>query len=787
MRVISSFQTSNRERPTDLIMTLPIHPDRSRLAASLVALLACWVMMPSSAVLAQDRPSSALVPAASLAAGTATPQVSGPAGVRAGSDAVSLNFVNADIQAVIRAVSDITGRNILIDPRVSGTVNLIAPQAVPKAMVLDVLLAALRAQGFTAAGGEGDMLRIIPEAEAKFRGDSARAAEGRGDQIVTEIFKLEFEQAQQVVTTLRPLVTPNNVINAFPATNTLVITDYADNIARIRRLIASIDQPNPGELITLRLRHASVLDVVQTLSRLMPEVRTNASGNTAFGAPTQPGAPPGATGGNPNERVLVSAEPRANALFIRSFNPPLVARIRELVEAIDVPTGSLGNLHVVYLRNAEATRMAEALRTLLTGQPSGRTGTASTSTPFGQGGFGSPGGQPPTATGGLGTPGGGLAQAGATQAPGLSGGPSASFGQTQNAAQPSGFSAGGATVQAYPDLNSLVIIAPDYLYNQLRSVIEQLDARRAQIYIEALIVEVTSDKAAEFGIQWQHLTGGGTSGTQLLGGTNFTVGSGASILGVAQNPTSVGPGFSLGVMNGTVSINGASLLNLGMLARALEGDTNTNILSTPSLLALDNEEAKIVVGQNIPIVTGTYTTAASGSTNPFSTVDRRDVGLQLRVRPQVTQGGAVKLQLYEEVSTIVAATVNTAQGIITNKRSIESTVLVDDGKIIVIGGLIEDSVSNNLQAVPLLGSIPIIGNLFRYDARERKKTNLMIFLRPVVLRDGEASSAISNERYDFIRGVQQGQQPGRNMLLPDMPPPQPQSGFGTRPSSMTAP
>jgi general secretion pathway protein D len=224
-------------------------------------------------------------------------------------------------------------------------------------------------------------------------------------------------------------------------------------------------------------------------------------------------------------------------------------------------------------------------------------------------------------------------------------------------------------------------------------------------------------------------------------------------------------------MNGTVNINGTSLLNLGVLARALEGDTATNILSTPSLLALDNEEARIVVGQNVPIVTGTYTTTSAGSSNPFTTVDRRDVGLQLRIRPQITQGGAVKLQLYEEVSTIVASSVNTTQGIITNKRSVESTVLVDDGRIIVIGGLIEDAVSNSTQAVPLLSSIPIIGNLFRYDTRGRKKTNLMIFLRPVVLRDGESLNAVSGERYDFIRGVQQGQQVPRNPLLPDMPAP----------------
>ncbi len=689
--------------------------------------------------------------------------VAAPTTGRAGrNDEVLLNFVNADIQAVIRAVSDIIGRNILIDSRVNGTVNIVAPRPVPRSMVLEVLLSALRAQGFTATGLDTDLIRVVPEAEAKFHGDGPSLGKA-DDKIVTEVFRLEFEQAAQAVNAVRPLITPNNVVSAFAATNTLVVTDYAENIERIRRLIAKIDQPNPGDLITIPLHHASALDVVQTISRLMPEVRaTYASTNQAGGAlqgqvPTNPSAP---NGNGTSERILITAEPRSNSVVMRVFNSGLVARIRELIQSIDQPSATPGNLHVVYLRNAEALKMANMLRGVLMAHGTTSPLTGQPGVPPGAAGFNQ-------SAGGNGLPGN------AAQGPGLMTGPSASFGQSSTNGSQSGFTAGGATIQAYPDLNSLVIIAPDYLYNQLRSVIDQLDSRRAQIYIEALIVEVTSDKGAELGIQWQQFSGGSTNGTAVIGGTNFTNGSGANILGVAQNPAAVGAGLALGVMNGTVNVPGVgSILNLSVLARALQSDSKTNILSTPSLLTLDNEEAKIVVGQNIPIVTGSYTTASSGSSNPFTTVDRRDVGLQLRVRPQVTQGGGVKLQIYEEVSTVVASSVNTSQGIITNKRSIESTVMVDSSQIIVIGGLIQDAVTESNQSIPLLGSIPFLGSLFRYDQRERQKTNLMIFLRPVVLLDGQSVNSISTDRYDFIRGVQGSQEPRHSFALPDMPAPQ---------------
>ena len=657
-----------------------------------------------------------------------------PAGRVAVDDEVTLNFVNADLQAVIKAVAEITGRNILIDPRVTGTVNIVAPKPVPRSMVFSVLLSALRAQGFAAVGGDLGFIRIVPEAEAKFYSGVGDPRRARGDQIVTEVFTLQHESAQQIVPVLRPLVSPNNIINAFPASNTLIVTDYAENLIRIRRVLASIDQPHPGELISIRLQHANAVDVAQTIQRLIPEPAQAA----------QPGQ---------QQRVAVTVDPRTNTLLVRADNPTLASRIRALATSVDLPDAGTGNIRVVYLKNADATKLAETLRSILSGQPSqARAGT----TPGQPQLPSAPGGQPgaPPGAGGLG------------QTPPLAGGLGGSgSGGSGAGAQQSGM------IQAYPETNSLVIIGPDNVYNSLRGVIDKLDARRAQVYVEALVVEVSARRAAEFGIQWQHLSSSSTNGTQVIGGTNFPAAPG--ILNVAANPTALAgsSGLNVGVVRGRINIPGiGDILNLGLLAKALESDSSTNILATPTLLTIDNEEARIIVGQNIPIITGSFAQpgGVGGVTNPFQTIDRRDVGLTLKVKPMVTQGGTVKLQIFQEVSSIFDRT-NPA-GIITNKRSIESQVLVDDGQVIVLGGLIQDDISSGEEKVPLLGDIPFIGNLFRYAKRQRDKTNLMVFLKPVVIRAQEQANSLTGDRYDYIRGIHNTTQPRSSWVLPDMAP-----------------
>lgn len=616
-----------------------------------------------------------------------------PAASSAQEEKVSLNFVNADIEEVVKAVSIITGRNFLIDPRVKGTVNIVSSTPVPTSLAYDILLSALRLQGF-AAVESGGVTKVLPEAEAKLHIGSGSDTRGTGDKLVTRVYMLKYESAAQLVPILRPLIAPNNVVVAYPGSNALVVTDYASNLKRIEQIVDTIDQPNAEAPVLIPLKRASAMEVAQTITRLM-----------------QDGAAP-AGAGDSSLRFVLAADARTNSLLLRTDNPARLARVRELAEKLDIETGTPGNMHVVYLKNAEATKLAQTLRAVMSGDVSTPVSAPATST-------------------------------------------------TAASAAP----AGGGIIQADAASNALIITAPSAIYNNLRAVIEMLDVRRAQVYVEALIVEVTADKAAEMGVQWQAL-GGSATGTQTGGGTNFGVGS-TNIVNVAtsivNNAPSVSPGLNIGLLRGQ---------SLGVLARALETDANANILSTPNLLTLDNEEAKIIIGQNVPFITGSYAQATSGATAPpFQTIERKDVGLTLRIKPQVSEGGVVKIQVYQEVSSVQSQTVNNAAGVVTNKRSLESIVLVDEGQIVVLGGLIQDSVTNGEDKVPLLGDIPLLGSLFRYETRRRTKTNLMVFIRPYVLRTAAGSQGLTQDRYDYLRGEQSQSQLPSSMVLPDMPAP----------------
>ena len=619
-----------------------------------------------------------------------------PSGYAREEDKITLNFVNTDIESVIKAVGMMSGKNFIIDPRVKGTINIVSSSPVSKDLTYQILLSALRLQGYSAIEN-GSVVRIIPEADAKQSSTpvSDRNNTVSGDKVITQVYPLRYESATQLIAVLRPLIGPNNTIVAYPNTNTLVMTDYADNIRRLNKIIDAIDQPNNGEFVTLKLAFASAVDLAQMLNKLFAE-------NAAPGVAAEAG-----------RRVQITADARTNSLLVRSDNPALMARARTLVIGLDVPTSSAGNIHVVYLRNAEAPKLAVTLRAILSGDTS--------------------------------------SQAAAPVA-------------GQAAAMPTG---GAGVIQADIATNSLIITAPDNLYNTLRAVIDKLDARRAQVYVEALIAEVTTDKAAEFGIQWQSLSGLNNTTPSVIGGTNLG-GAGANIIGAATNISTVGQGINIGIVKGQVNLPGVGLVaNLGVLARALQADANANILSTPNLLTLDNEEAKIVIGKNVPFITGQYAQTGTATTaTPFQTVERKDVGLTLRVKPQISEGGSVRLQIYQEVSSIDTLTTNTA-GVVTNKRSIESTVLVDDGRIIVLGGLIQDDVKDSEAKVPILGDLPIIGNLFKYQKRQQVKTNLMVFLRPFVLKNAEASATLTGDRYDFIRNLQ-GEERLTGHLLPDM-------------------
>ena len=663
---------------------------------------------------------------------TATPSLAaGPSKKDVSVEPLTLNFVNAEIESVARTLATLLRHNLVVDPRVKGTINLSTETPVTPAQAWQQFLAVIRLQGFAVVEAQG-LFKILPEADAKLQGGSVQQVNRSGSrtggsnadnsdanlgngggQVVTQIFRLNHEQANNLLPVLRPLISPNNTINVNPGNNSLVITDYADNLQRMARIIASLDVSNAGEVEVIALKNAIAIDLAPLVSRLI-----ESNGNAAAGTPATPGQT-----GNDYKTTLI-AEPRSNTLILRAANPARAALVRSLIDKLDQPgtQNPSGNIHVVYLKNADATKLAATLRAAVTGEVRTPTNNATLNN--------------------------------AANPMGNNAGAAGSLTSNSNNA-----STTGGQIQADTATNALIITAPEPQYRQLRAVIDMLDQRRAQVMVESLIAEVNADKALQMGIQWQ-----APFGSNAAGGTNF--GSTGNIAGLSQGSTAaaaagVGTGLNIGTLR---TVNGRNVL--GSLANFLETNGDANILSTPTLLTLDNEEAKIVVGQNVPFITGQYTSnnTATGSVNPFQTVERKDVGLTLRVKPQISETGTVKLTIFQEVSSVDYTKASTI-GLITNKRSIESNVLVEDGSVIVLGGLLSDSFSGNKSQVPGLGDIPGLGWLFRNESRTRSKANLMVFLRPIVVRDASATEALSNNRYQQMMGVQNSSQPSSSILL----------------------
>jgi general secretion pathway protein D len=650
------------------------------------------------------------------------------------STSVTLSFSNADIESVASVLAKATGQTILVDPKVKGTINLISNKPLTKAKALDAFSTALRTSGFALVNVNG-IYRVVPEADAKLISNSVLTGKSSqaGDQIITKVFKLNFESANNLLPVLRPLVSANNTINAYPGNNTIVITDYASNIQRIGELIETIDAPASTDVQTIKLRYAIAIDVAAMLNKVLET---------------------GLAGAEAGNKTIVMADARSNSLLLRSSSSEKMRQIRALVAKLDTPGTSNGNIWVVPLRNAEATKLAITLRAIVAADTALSAQVASGTATQAVGAVGA------TAAPIIPTPGssGGTGSAASTSALTSSSAPST-----------------GGIIQAEPATNSLIITANEPLYRNLRHVIDQLDKRRGQVYIETIIVEVSSTNAAELGIQWQGLVGSGNQNTGF-GGTNFTNADGtggSNITNLARNVNSIlnpnnttgitpvppNPGLNLGLLT---KFNG--VYGMSALITALSTTTGTNILSTPNLITLDNEEARIVVGQNIPLISGSYATTGSAATaTPFTTVTRQDIGLILRVKPQISENGLVKMQIYQEVSNVASQVPN--QGPILNKRDIETNVIVDDGQTLVLGGLIENAYKDSTSGIPWLSDIPIIGALFRYDNSARTKTNLLVFLRPYVLRDKGQDQEITASRMQFMEDKQAQFKPS-TMLLP---------------------
>ncbi|MBP6692712.1 MAG: type II secretion system secretin GspD [Xanthomonadales bacterium] len=600
----------------------------------------------------------------------------------------TLNLKDADIRVLVATVSEITGRNFIIDPRVEGKVNVVSTQPMDADQVYAVFESVLRVHGY-AAVTSGTMVKIVPEVIANQDGSTLEGEAGP-DTIVTRVIPLRHVAAAELIPILRPLVPQQGNLAAHQGSNALIVSDRAGNLARIEALIRRIDTASDTAVEMIPLEHADAAEVARTLT-LLTEDKTAAL-----------------TGVQPR----IFADARTNSILL-SGDPSTRLRMRALVSHLDTPLESGESTQVIYVRYGKAEELVPVLEA-----------TAATLTEQGAG----------------------------KDAPKT------------------------ATIQAHAETNALVVTADPAVFRALASIVRQLDVRRAQILIEGVIVEVGDEFATEIGVQWQSTNleadaDGNITNSGFLGGTNFPGLIQPGIVGLAANPGAVGGGLNIGYVGGTITLPGSDtpILQIGALVTALKQDGGTNILSQPSIVTLDHQEAQIKVGQQVPFVTGQYTNTGGGSSqpeNPFQTINREDVGLTLKVTPHVNEGDSVRLDISQQISSLAPNPAG-AVDLVTNNREIDTSVMVSDGAMLVLGGLISDEVRETIRKVPALGDIPVLGNLFRYRREDRSKRNLMVFLKPSILRDEALESAISSDKYNFIRARQLEKRTKPGYVLPD--------------------
>jgi general secretion pathway protein D len=605
---------------------------------------------------------------------------------------ITLNLKDADINALIGTVAEVTGKNFIVDPRVKGKVTVISSRPMDAEEVYQVFLSILKVHGF-AAVPSGAVIKILPDVSAKQDSipNVSDDAPGRGDEMVTRVIQVDNVAAAQLVPILRPLVPQQGHLAAYPTTNVLIISDRAENASRLVSIIRRIDTVSDSEIEVIRLQFASAAEVVRILTAI---------------SRSQPAA--GGKGPAAASQALVADE-RTNSVLLGGDRADRL-RLRAIISHLDTPLETEGNTKVIYLKYAKAADLVEVLQGV-----------------------------------------------GKTQGEEIKKGSAASSSIDKQ-----------LDIHADEATNALVLTAPPSLMRSLESVIRQLDIRRSQVLVDAIIAEVGERKARELGVQWTIFDLSGDAAP--VGGTNFT-NTGTNLVDIAQgviNKQLVGltPGMLFGA--GKFDKDGTSF---AAVVQALAADGDTNILSTPSLVTLDNEEAEIIVGQNVPFVTGSFTNtgAASGSVDPFQTIQREDVGITLKLKPQINEGNAVIMQIEQEVSNIS----NDAQAadLITDKRSIKTNVLARDGQIIVLGGLIEDRTRESVQKVPLLGDIPWLGALFRSKSSNVDKINLMVFIHPTILRDQETADRYTASKYNYIRAQEADAFKEGVFMTPEIPQP----------------
>ena len=610
---------------------------------------------------------------------------------------ITPNYKDADLGQVIEAVSQVTGKNFIVDPRVRAQVTMLSSTPMSPAAFYQAFLAILQVHGFVAVPS-GQVIKILPDANARQlpANDLPNSVSSTSDEIVTQVIQIRNVSAAQLVPILRPLIPQYGHLAAYPSSNMLIIADRAANVNRLARIIERIDQSGDADIEVIRLEHASSTDIVRVLNSLTAAQGAEAAGGAKI------------IGDDRTNSVLLSGEASQRL------------RMRALIAHLDTPLESGGDTQVRYLRYADAEKIAAKLKEQAQGTAAAVAGGS---------------------------------QAAATTAAGDR----------------------SIMIWAEPETNSLIITAPPKVMASLMQVVDKLDIRRAQVIIEAMLVEISRDASRDLGVNW---IVDGSSSNFLVGLFNSPI-AGVSLSDIAAgydqitNPDAGGTpstvaapgGFTLGL--GRKQDSGT---NFAAILRALSSNGDTNVVSMPSVITLDNEEAEIKVAQEVPFVTGSYTNAGQpvGTVNPFQTIQRQEVGNILKITPQITDEDTILLKISQEASGIAAAASQVSSNdLVTNKRTITTRVLVDDGGMIVLGGLIEDRLTESETKVPLLGSIPLIGELFRTRSVQKTKTNLMVFIRPRIIRTAEQAAIETNSKYNYIRDLQLGRNDGKVQLMPN--------------------
>lgn len=577
----------------------------------------------------------------------------------------TLNLQDAEIRLLVETVRDITGKNFVIDPEVSGKITVISGQPVSEDKIYDLFLSILSVNGFTTES-QGDIIKIIPiDKSNPLAGQVTTLGSDHPDQMITKIFRIKHVPVEEVSTMLKSINNKAKLISNKDS-NLLIVSDKASHVEKMEQLIANIDRKSDSSIELIPLQYANAQDVADTLSQLLES--TNALG--------------------PQSKIV--PDTRTNAVIVNA-NPSLKSKIMNIITRLDVPLDTNTQSQVIYLKYATAETLVPILENL------------------------------------------------------------AKRGEGEN-------DSNNVSIQAHAETNSLVINAPPAVYRNVQQAIEMLDIRRQQVLIEAIIAEISVDNSKELGVDWfapiagdsdDGIVGGSFTGSTL---PNLTGENSLDVFG-----SLLAGGLNLGYLNFGTGNNGEQIFKFGGLLKALGTNGNNNILSTPSVVTLNHQEASLSVGQEVPFVTGQFSATgssdANGSPNPFTTIQREDVGLSLTVTPHINEGGQIVVDIAQEVSSIDAQTVS-AVDVVTNKRTLSTSVMIPDNSILVLGGLMEDSVKETIRKVPVLGDIPLVKNLFRTKKRTRVKRNLMVFIHPQILRNDLHQEAISKQRYNEIRQQQ---------------------------------